>query len=451
MTEDLQRPVNLDAERFILGCLLLEPSAIDAASALLLPDDFAIEANRRIYQCILHLHSEFKVDRVILADELMNRGWLESVGGLSYLISLDDGLPQIFNLDGYIQIVKDKAARWNLIQTAWHTMHAACDETQPIDDVRQNAEKRIVDLGAASYKSPVRRVGDIIAEIGLQNLIHPPAKAAGIIPYFESLAEILGTFRPGEMTIVAARPSWGKTALGLQLALEATSQAPVFFVSMEMNNSELIRRMLAQQSQTNAYHWPHADNFERERLSKAAAAIGAADFHICEKPRISASEISRALGQLNAKAEQPVGLVVVDYLQLMSAPGKDNRNNEIAVITRELKIAMQERNAHLLLLSQLSREAEKEQWALGKPPSNGTLRDSGAIEQDADNILYIWPDRDNMQAAQINPHITTIKTDLWVTKQRNGSSGRCSLEFVRHHTRFQEPQKEEDPQGALYA
>lgn len=430
---ELQRPAAPDAERFTLGALLVGGTWEDLGG--LAPEDFSVEGHAVIFRELAKMNAEgAPLDRAVLAERLMAERKLDQIGGVGTLLDLDNGMPQVFNLPSYAALVRECGQRWRMMLEFQRALLRANDRSIPLADVHGSVTRRLEAVAAAEPEHETLSVEAIINRVGLNELICG-VSSSGIVPSFDGLAAILSHWRPGEVTVLATLPGMGKTTLGVQIASQVAKKGHrVLIGSKEMTADSLIRRMLAQESETNPYFWPNSDTTERRHLMESADRLAGLDLHIADRPGFEFDEYARFYASLNRV--KPVRFVVLDYLQLFAGQG-ENRNNAIGGVARQLKIHALQRGYHLLLLSQLNREAAKE-WQAGRPPRMDMLRDSGEVEQHTDNVLSPWPDREEHQAAAIDFTRTSIKTDVWVLKQRAGSTGRFSLDFIRHHTRFVE-------------
>jgi replicative DNA helicase len=431
---ELHRPSALDCERYVLAGLLSgsDPDVLGGLGV----DDFTTSWHQTIYREVLAMIADGTPpdpamcgQRLYAADKLID-------GGLSYLNELSNGMPVAPNVAGYARAVRDCGRRWKVMQGANATMLAAADQTRPLDEALQTYAQMLEANIATEPAKEALTLFEVVDLLGLDRLINGEA-SNGIIPGFSELAKIMNHWRAGEVTVLAARPGWGKTALGLQIAAQtAKAGAQTLIVSKEMTKAELTRRMLAQESQTNTARWKYNTQEDSRALVTALAKLTDLSLSIADRSGVEMSDLNAVIASIGRN--QPVEFLVVDYLQLFNGTGRAaNRNDQLGRISREIKTLAQGRNLHVLLLCQLSREAEKV-WQQGQMPGLSLLRDSGEIEQNADNVLFIWPDKQQHADAQIDRMLTTIRCDIVVGKQRAGSTGRFSLDFIRHHTRFVE-------------
>jgi len=434
-------PVNIDAERFVLGSILLDDSLYVQVAGSLQPEDFALEKHRRIFLRMAALQERNeRIDRVTVFNELLKHNEAETCDGLSYLISLDDGLPRISNIDSYVRIVRDKAILRRIIFTSQKLIDRCVLAEDSADDILAGAEESLLRLGDDRVKATLSTPAQIINEYdgGLNALLDPSKRIKGCSTGFVKLDEMTGGLHGGELFILAARPSMGKTALALNIAQHiTTSKDPktVAVFSLEMSKESLLTRMLCAAARVDGqkFRAGYLNQDERRSLSKAAVALSAAPLYIDDTSGANMMDIHAKLRRL--KAEQGLGLVVIDYLQLMSSPGRnENRNQEISKLSRSMKLLAKELDVPMLVLSQLSRAVETRQEGDHKPQLSD-LRDSGAIEQDADLVGFIFrpevykPDRQDLRG----------QAELILAKQRNGPTGLVKLFFLKHCTRFENP------------
>jgi len=423
-------PANLDAERLVLGSVLLNGDLFAPVSAALTPDDFSIVKHWRIFARMAELAARGeRIDRVMVAGELMKVGQLESVGGLSYLCSLDEGLPEIANLDGYVRIVQDKAV---LRRCAF-----ACQAT--LDEALSRGGESAAVVGRLRTLADSLR--DCIASGDIPNVaeavqIAGPAEIFGeghsvlVRTPWRGLNQIVGGFERGQMVVIGARPSMGKTVMACQIAVHAAEQgkqAAIF--SLEMSNVALIQRFIASSAGIPLYsvRGGHMDAMERARAQMALAGVCDMENLALADKAYTIPAIRAALARLSRKRKPDV--VVIDYLQLLNPVGRhSNRVAEITEISRGVKLLSQEFDCALVVASQLSRESEKE----NREPRLSDLRDSGSIEQDAD--LVIFPHRIPGQEAE-ERH---VRSEFIVAKQRNGRLGRVPVVFEKPFVRFTE-------------
>jgi replicative DNA helicase len=432
-------PCNLDAERFVLGAVLLDDTYFIQSASVLEADDFALEKHRRIFARMADISARGeRIDRVTVANELMKHNQLESVDGLSYLVSLDDGLPQVFRLDSYLQIVKDKSTLRRIIYTSQKLIDRCLIGQEEPDQILAGAEETLLKLGEARATDAMLTPRDIIENYqgGINAFLDPSRRVKGISTGFLKFDEMTGGLRGSELFILAARPSMGKTALALNIvqhvATNPEDPRTVALFSLEMSAESLLTRMMCAQARVDQqkFRAGYLNKAERDMLQDAAMQLAEAPLFIDDSPGCSLMDIHAKLRRL--KSEHGLGLVVIDYLQLMSGKGRaENRNQEVSAISRGLKLLAMELNVPFVVLSQLSRAPETRPG--DHKPMMSDLRESGSIEQDADLIGFIYreevykPDDEKLKGL----------ADLMLAKQRNGPTGNVKLIFLNQYTRFE--------------
>ncbi|HUS07132.1 MAG TPA: replicative DNA helicase [Bryobacteraceae bacterium] len=432
-------PANTDAERFVLGAILTDDTYFIQVAGSIDPDDFSLQKNQRIYtrMCELNARGE-RIDRVTVANELMKHNQLEACDGLSYLVSLDDGLPQIFSLDSYIRIVKDKSVLRRIIFTSQKLIDRCfLGEDEP-DQLLAHAEESLLKLGETRAKDALANPRQIIEEFqgGLNVFLDPSKRIKGLSTGFVKFDEMTAGLHEGELFILAARPSMGKTALALNIAQHVTTNATdpktVAVFSLEMSKESLLTRMICAGARVDQqkFRAGYLNADERRRLQMSAMQLVEAPLYIDDSPGANLMDIHAKLRRL--QNEQGLGLVIIDYLQLMSSRGRsENRNQEVSALSRGLKLLSKEMKVPFLVLSQLSRAPETRPG--DHVPQMSDLRESGSIEQDADLVGFIYreevykPDREDLRGM----------ANLILAKQRNGPIGKINLVFLKEFTKFE--------------
>jgi replicative DNA helicase len=431
-------PTNVDAERFVLGSILLDDSFFIQAAGSLEAEDFSLEKHRRIFKRMGDLHErDERIDRITVANELMKFNELEACDGLSYLVSLDDGLPQLPNVDSYIRIVKDKSLLRRIILASQHMINRCLLDSEEPDQILAGAEETLLKLGEAQVKSGLLNTEQILRDYegGINAFLDPSKRIKGISTGFTKLDEFTGGLHGGDLFIVAARPSMGKTALALNIAqhvaLKLKQTVAVF--SLEMSKESLLTRMLCSAARVDSQRFRagYLTQEERTKLNRALHELVEAPLYIDDSAGIHLMEIHAKLRRLQSERGH-VGLVIVDYLQLMSGHGRfENRNQEVSALSRGMKLLAKELNVPMMVLSQLSRAVETRQG--DHRPQLSDLRESGSIEQDADVVGFIFReevynrDREDLRGL----------AELIVAKQRNGPVGTVNLVFLHAQTKFE--------------
>jgi replicative DNA helicase len=430
-------PTNVDAERFVLGSILLDDTLYVQAAGTLEAGDFSLEKHRRIFARMGEIQDRGeRIDRITVANELMKFNELEACDGLTYLVSLDDGLPQIPNLDSYIRIVKDKAVLRRIVFASQHMMNRALLGEDEPGEILAGAEETLLKLGDSQVKSGLLNPGQIIEgyEGGISAFLDPSKRIKGISTGFAKLDEMTGGMHGGDLCIIAARPSMGKTALALNIAQHVSLklQQTVAVFSLEMSKESLLTRMLCAAARVDSQKFRNGylNKEERDKLNRALHQLVEAPLFIDDTAGIHIMDMHAKLRRL--QQEHKLGLVIVDYLQLMTAPGRhENRNQEVSTLSRGMKLLAKELNVPMLVLSQLSRAVETRQG--DHRPQLSDLRESGSIEQDADLVGFIFREevyhreREDLRGL----------AELIVAKQRNGPVGTVNLVYLHAQTKFE--------------
>jgi replicative DNA helicase len=432
-------PANLDAERFVLGSILLNDAIYLQVAGAIEPGDFSLEKHRRIFTRMKDIYGRGeKIDRVTVANELHKHGQLESVDGLSYLVSLDDGLPEIANLDSYVRIVKDKATLRNLIFAAQKVINRCLIAEEEPDQILSGAEDALLKLGETRAREQLLSPQTIIEKFpgGVNAFLDPSQRISGLSTGFPKFDEMTGGMHGGELLILAARPSMGKTALALNIAQHVAThprmKKPVAVFSLEMSSSSLLTRLLCAAARVDQHKFRagYLNTEERRKLHVALANLTESPLFLDDTPGVNMMDVHAKLRRM--KSEHGLSLVVIDYLQLMGSQGRtENRNQEVSAISRGLKLMAKDLDVPFLVLSQLSRASETRPG--DHRPQLSDLRDSGSIEQDADLVAFIY--REELY----KPKQEDLKglADLIVAKQRNGPIGTVPLRFLGQFTRFE--------------
>ena len=439
-TVDRPLPANMDAERFVLGAIMSDDSTFLQAAGLLTPDDFSLEKHKRIFLRMSELNGRGeKIDRVTLANELMRKHQLESVDGLTYLVSLDDGLPQLYNLDSYIAIIKEKALLRRIALLGTDTANRATIGEDSPTDILGEAEQAFLALADNQQASQLLSPFKILEQYpgGINAFLNPAARQQGVVTTgFLRFDELTGGLRAGELIILAARPAHGKTTIALNIAdniaLHRKSPKAVAIFSLEMTKESLLMRMICAKASVDQQRFRagYLNRDERDALQSALHTIAAAPLFFDDTPGTNLLDIHYKLRRM--QAEHDLGLVIVDYLQLLQGRGRfENRVQEISSLSRGFKLLSKELRVPFLVLSQLSRAPELRSG--DHRPILSDLRESGTIEQDADIVAFIF--REELY----NPDKESLKglAELILAKQRSGPTGRAKLAFLNRYTRFE--------------
>jgi replicative DNA helicase len=433
-------PANADAEQLVLGAIMLDDASFVIIGAILEPDDFSLEKHKRIFNAMIALNEGGeRIDRVTVANELMRRGHLESVDGISYLVSLDNGLPQIYNLESYARIVKEKSLLRRIIISSQAIIERAMLDQEDPHIILGDAEESLLRLGDAKSKDKLLRPGDIIEQFegGISAFLDPSKRVSGLASGFFKLDEMTSGFHAGELIILAARPAMGKTALALniaqRIATRETDPRTVAVFSLEMSNEQLLTRLICAEAHVDQqkFRLGYLNQDERRQLQMAAVKLAEAPLFIDDSAGANLMDIHSKLRRI--KAEHGLSLVVIDYLQLMSGRGRqENRTQEVSGLSRGLKLLAKELKVPFLVLSQLNRATETRPQG-DHIPQLSDLRESGSIEQDADMVWFIFrpeyykPDREDLRGL----------AEVIIAKQRNGPTGKAKLAFLRQFTKFE--------------
>lgn len=432
-------PVSIDAEKSVLAALLLNDENITLVADVLRMQDFSLRAHQLIYQAILDIaQRNQKIDLVVLNDYFERRQELEEIGGMSYLLELQEDIPSIGLIQQHAKIVKDKATLRSLISAASDIITTCYDQNiDEIDSVLDGAEQKIFQL-ANRLAPPTFVQLDTLLKKTFQQLALIKTSREGVtgVPSgFARFDEMTSGMQKGDLLILAARPSMGKTMLAINMAVNAWhSGHSVAIFSLEMSSEQLVLRMLSAESYIPHHKIRNAmvSSEEWMELTNTATRLAEAKIFIDDSPSINIMELRAKARKL--KAQENIGLIVIDYLQLINSHQRhENRTQEISAISRALKALAKELNVPVLALSQLSRSLENR---MDKRPMLSDLRESGAIEQDGDVIFFIYRD------VVYNPDTEfPDNTELIIGKQRNGAIGSCNIRFVGEISRFEDMQE----------
>jgi replicative DNA helicase len=431
-----QLPQNSEAEASLLGALLIDSDAIVKIADNLGTQDFFDAKHQRIYEAITQLYEQRQaIDVLTLADKLKNNGYLDAVGGAAYLTELTNFVPTAAHVEQYADIVAQKAMRRRLIAASKEISGLGYDESKQLRDLIETAESRLFEVSQQHIRQNVIGLEAILAESfdRLDDLHKDKQKIRGVPTGFKDLDNMLAGFQPSDLIVMAARPSMGKTALQLNFAHKiAQTGQPVLIFSLEMSKEQLVDRLLAMESEVNAWslRTGNLTDADFEKIGHAMGALSEAPIFIDDSPNLTVSDL-RTKARREAH-QRPLGLIIVDYLQLMSGSSRygseGNRVQEISEISRGLKGVARELNVPVLALSQLSRSVESRSPQI---PQLADLRESGSIEQDADVVMFIYREE------YYNPETDRKKlADILIKKHRNGPTGGIELYFDSEKQRF---------------
>jgi replicative DNA helicase len=430
-------PANLEAERSILGAILLDDKAVLTVFETLKSQDFYLDSHRRVFEKMLQLmHNSRPIDLVTLKDELQRANELESVGGAAYLASLTDGLPRAMNIEYYAEIIKQKSTLRRLIQISSETMARSYQDEDPAEEILQTVEKTIFEIASQQFQSGFSAVAPVVSDVfkQIEELSNRKTPVTGLETGFVDLDRITAGLHPSDLIIIAARPGLGKTSLCLNIAehLAIRNHKSVGIFSLEMSKEQLVKRLLCSEARIDAHrvNTGYLNKEDWHRLSRTSGDLSETRIFIDDSANIKVPELRSKARRLSM--EHGLDLIIVDYLQLMSGSNVryENRTQEISQISRGLKGIAKELAVPLIAVSQLSRAVES-RTGEHRRPQLSDLRESGSIEQDADLVLFIY--REDM----VNPNEENDGlAELIIGKQRNGPTGTIKLAFSKQFTKF---------------
>ncbi len=428
-------PHDIEAEQAVIGSMLTDQDAVMTAVERLKSDSFYREDNKLIFEAIVNLYNRSEpIDLITVKDELTSMGNFEKVGGFQYLATLPDKVPTTANVQKYVNIVDEKATLRKLIKTANEIIDLGYNPTEDVEDIMAGAEKKIFDIIQNKNQKSYSPIKDVLIEsfTKLEELYNQKSVVTGIPTGFIELDYKTAGLHGSDLILVAARPAMGKTAFALNIAANAAIRAnvPVALFSLEMSKEQLVNRVLCMEAMVDS-NKVRTGKLEEDDWSKLAGVVGPlseSGIYIDDTPGISIMEIRTKCRKL--KMEKNIGLIVIDYIQLIQESGKKNssREQEISEISRSLKILAKELNVPVIALSQLSRAVEQ------RPehrPMLSDLRESGAIEQDADIVMFLYrddyynPDSEDKDIAEVI-----------IAKHRGGSTGTVKLLWMGSYTKF---------------
>ncbi len=428
-------PHDLDAEQAVIGSMLTDADAVASSIEVLKPEDFYRADNRIIYEAMFNLYNRSEpIDIITVKAELESMGRFEQVGGLEYLAGLPDKVPTTANVQKYINIVEEKSKLRDLIKTANDIIELGYDPTEDVDDIMENVEKKVFNLTQGKNQKGYSAIKDVLVDsfTQLEELYNRKQHITGVPSGFADLDYRTAGFHGSELILVAARPAMGKSAFALNIATNAAVRAdvPVAIFNLEMSKEQLVNRILCSEAMVDS-NKVRTGKLEEEDWSKLAEAIGplsASNIYIDDTPGISITEIRAKCRKL--QVEKHIGMVIIDYLQLIQGTNKrgGSREHEISEISRSLKIMAKELNVPVIALSQLSRAVEQRP---DHKPMLSDLRESGAIEQDADIVMFLYrddyynPDSEKKNIAEVI-----------IAKHRGGSTGSVDLRWFGSYTKF---------------
>ena len=441
VTLEKSLPHSLEAEKAVLGAVLLDNRTFDQAAEILAADDFYVESHRRIFTRMESLSRSYHaIDTITVAEELQSGNDLEACGGVPYLSSLLDGVPRVSNIEHYARIVKEKSIVRKLIHSANEILIRGFSGEDDVGDLLDNAERAIFEISQQKIRSGFVKIQDLLPEAfkQIQQRSQQTELITGLASGYTDLDNMTSGFQRSDLIIVAARPGLGKTSFALNVGQHAaTNGKKVGVFSLEMAAHQLVHRLLCAEARVDS-HGVRTGRLRKsdwEQLAKAVGRLDKAMIFIDDSPGITIAEMRSKARRL--KAEHGLDLLIVDYLQLM-APGfsgrqrYENRQQEISAISRSLKGLAKELDLPLIAISQLSRAPEQRRG--DHKPQLSDLRESGSIEQDADVVLFIY--REDLYSKEENPEEEGI-AQIIIGKQRNGPIGTIKLKFFEEWTKFE--------------
>ena len=428
-------PHDLEAEQAVLGSMLTDKDAVIASIETLKPESFYREDNRLIYEAMLNLYNNSEpIDIITIKSELESIGKFEQVGGLEYLASLPDKVPTTANVQKYINIVEEKGILRNLIRTANEIINLGYDPTEDVEDIMDNAEKKIFNIMQNKNQKGYTPIKDVLVESFnlLEELYNRKQHITGVPTGFSELDYKTAGFHGSDLILIAARPAMGKSAFALNIATNAATKAnvPVAIFSLEMSKEQMVNRMLCSEAMvdSNKVRTGKLEEDDWVKLAETIGPLSEAEIYIDDTPGISVMEIRAKCRKL--KLEKNIGMVVIDYLQLVQASSKrfGSREQEISEISRSLKVLAKELDVPVIALSQLSRAVEQRP---DHRPMLSDLRESGAIEQDADIVMFLYRDDYYNEDSEKKDIAEVI-----IAKHRAGSTGTVELLWLGNYTKF---------------
>jgi len=439
-------PQNIEAEQALLGAIFLEPSSLTLASELLIPEDFYRASHQKIFTCMLKLSDQGEpFDLVTVTSELADQKILEEVGGVSYLSDLANSVPTAANVEYYGKIVEEKSILRRLIRTATHIASEGYAREDEVEVLLNEAEKNILEVAQRKNSGVFQNIKDVLVQTydDIEVLHNRKGDITGIPTGFSDLDRMTAGFQRNDLIIVAARPSVGKTAFALNIAQNVATKTDenVAIFSLEMGAQQLVMRMLCAEGNIDAQRLRTgsltADDWGK--LTMAMGSLSNAGIYIDDTPGIRVGEIRSKCRRL--KQEGGLGMILIDYLQLIQGNGRsgENRQQEVSEISRALKALARELEVPVIALSQLSRGVEQRQ---DKRPMMSDIRESGSIEQDADIVAFLYRE-DYYEKDTENQNII----EIIIAKQRNGPVGTVQLAFVKEYNKFVNLERRFDDAG----
>ena len=445
-------PQNIEAEQSLLGCLLIDKDSLVKIADIIRADDFYKDAHREIFETILELYEKREpIDLIGLGNRLEERGTLEKIGGKTYLTTLANTVPTASHIVSYAQIVQRKSTLRRLLGTAGEIIELAHKETDEVDALLDKAEQSLFGVSQRYLRRSFTSITEVLTEAfdRIDELHRETGKLRGVPTYYSSLDNVLAGLQKSDLIILAARPSVGKTTLALDIARNVAVRAkiPVGIFSLEMSKEQLVDRLLCAEAGVDLWKMrtgrlsDQGQDDDFTRINRAMGVLSEAKMYIDDTANASVMEIRTKARRL--QSEHGLGLIVIDYLQLMEGTGdRENRVQEVSYISRNLKAIARELNVPVLALSQLSRGVESRDSHI---PRLADLRESGSIEQDADVVLFLY--REATYTRDLPPDKAHI-TEVIIAKHRNGPTGKIQLFFDQNNVTFKNLEKRSDQEAA---
>ncbi len=439
-------PHSLEAERAVLGGVLLENEALNSVVEILGKDDFYSDAHGLIFDVMVHLFSSgTPVDTITVRDELESRSKLKAVGGDEQLLELTQTIPTLSNIEAHAKIIREKSVIRQLIAACHEVAAKGYGDYGETEEFLDMAERAVFQVAQQRVRNPYEHIKEVVLRTfkGIHDAAERGERITGLTTGFNKLDEMTSGFHPGDLVIVAGRPGMGKTAFALNMGTNAcvSQKTPVAVFSLEMPKEQLVRRMLCSEARVDSTRL-RAGQLWREdwpKLAQAAGTLSELPFWIDDTPSLSMTELRAKARRI--QSQQGLGLIIVDYMQLMRSGSKnDSREQEISEISRSLKALAKELELPVIALSQLNRGVES-RAAKDKRPQLSDLRESGAIEQDADTILFIYRDEVYNREEMNNRN----RAEIIIGKQRSGPTGTVYCGFFSEYTRFDNLAEEDEP------
>ena len=429
-------PNDIEAEQAVLGSMLTDKDAVISAIEVLKKEDFYREDNKAIFEAMISLYNRPEpIDIITVKDELLSIGKFDVVGGLEYLADLPEKVPTTANVERYIKIVEEKSILRNLIKTSNELITLGYDETQEVNTVMDQAEKKVFDLMQNRNQTGYSQIRDVLVDsfAQLERLYNQKEGITGVPSGFADLDLRTAGFHNSELILIAARPAMGKTAFALNIATNAATKSdiPVLLFSLEMSKEQLVNRVLCSEAMVDSNKLKTGKIEENDwvKIVEALGPLSEAEMYIDDTAGISITEIRAKARKL--KLEKNIGLIIIDYLQLIQGSGNrrnGSREQEISEISRSLKILAKELDIPVIALSQLSRAAEQRS---DHRPMLSDLRESGSIEQDADIVMFLYRD-DYYNEESESKNIA----EVIIAKNRSGSVGTAEMLWMSNYTKF---------------